>query len=166
MGSNRNELIQIIILVILYVLLGNSRSVQPNPFLTGAVIAVNMIVPVLGGILFGWRVGLLTGLAGTILNSLSPAANPFESLAVIPHGLMGLSAGLISRKFPSPIAAGALIIGHTLNMIMFISFGLIEITILHDLTFWLGITYEAFIGMVSIVIISAIYRMGFNAANN
>ena len=91
------------ILIAVYILLGNSRSIQPNPFIPGAIIAVNMIVPVIAGILFGSWTGFLVGIFGTFLNSLTPAGSFFEFLAVLPHGIMGFLAGYFSGKLPSPI---------------------------------------------------------------
>ena len=77
MLGRQRDVSQVVLPVILYVLLGNARSIQPNPFIPGAVIAVNMVVPVLTGILFGRVPGLLVGLLGTLLNAVSPAGSLF-----------------------------------------------------------------------------------------
>ena len=149
-----------IFLVVLYVLLGNARSVQPNPFIPGAVIAVNMIIPVIAGILFGVRTGLAVGFFGTLLNALSPIGNLFEYLSIIPHLIMGGTAGLLKGKIPSPYIALTILIGHSLNLTLYWLFGLIPETLFGSLVFWYGIGYEALIGIVVIIVLTAVYRMG------
>tara|TARA_B100000315_G_C14550391_1_gene575460 strand:- start:530 stop:985 length:456 start_codon:yes stop_codon:yes gene_type:complete len=146
-------------MVILYVLLGNARSIQPNPFIEGANIAVNMMVPVLAGILFGRGQGLLVGFFGTLLNALSPAGNMFEILAIIPHSIMGFSAGYFKEKFPTPILACSLIIGHILNLSLFTIFQLLPLATFLSFQFWLGIGYEILTGVIAIMIIKAIYNL-------
>ena len=47
----RGNLIKIVVMVLLYVLLGNMSSIQKNPIVPGAIVAVNMIIIVLAGIL-------------------------------------------------------------------------------------------------------------------
>jgi uncharacterized membrane protein len=93
------------VLILLYVLMGNSRAIQENPFIPGAIIAVNMIVPVVGGILFGRACGFWVGLIGTALNALTPAGSLFEVLAIIPHAAMGYTAGQLSGRVPTPFPA-------------------------------------------------------------
>jgi uncharacterized membrane protein len=153
------ELLQMIILVILYILIGNARSIQLNPIVPGAVIAVNMIIPVIGGILFGWRVGALVGIFGTAINALTPAGSEFELAAIIPHGIMGFAAGYISEKFPIPLAAASIIIGHILNILSFLAFGLLTFEIINVFRFWYGLAFESLAGIITIVVSIAIYRL-------
>lgn len=159
MKQGWKELLAIVILSGLYVLLGNARSIQENPLIPGAVIAVNMIIPVIAGILFGWRAGLLVGLLGTMLNGFSPAGTPFDFLAAISHGIMGMTAGFLRRKLPSPIVSGTLIIGHLLNILLFYLAGLIPIGTLSNPRLWLGIIYETVVGMLAIFVIMVVYHM-------
>jgi len=151
---------QVVVLIVIYVMLGNSRSLEPNPFIPGATIAVNMIVPVLGGILFGARCGFLVGMFGTMANTLSPAGSVFEMLAIVPHSLMGLTAGILKKRYASPISSMSLLVGHMLNILMFTVFSLIPFEILTEFRFWTGILYETFIGVVAIIVITSIYRIG------
>jgi len=157
----RNEILRTVVLIVIYVLLGNARSIQSNPVIPGAVIAANMIVPVIAGILFGKRTGALVGFFGTLLNALSPAGTVFEFAAIIPHAVMGWSAGFIKEKMPRFIAAFALIIGHVLNIDFFILFKLINFSQIANWIFWRSLVYESFAEIVSIVLIVSIYRLGF-----
>jgi uncharacterized membrane protein len=150
--------------VALYVLLGNARSVRPNPFIPGAIVAVNMVVPVLAGILFGPRTGFLTGVLGTALNALSPAGSPFERLAILPHGAMGFAAGWLRGRAPAPIAALALLLGHVLNLAFFALFRLMPTTVLAGTALWTGILYETVIGVMSVTVMAGVYRLGFEPA--
>jgi uncharacterized membrane protein len=150
------------ILVILYVLLGNARSIQENPVIPGAVIAVSMIIPVLAGILFGRNVGLSVGLIGTVLNAVSPAGSLFEFTSIVPHGVMGFCAGLIKEKFPTLIAAGSIIIGHLLNIFMFGIFGLLDIELLYRFNFWFGIASESLIEILAVIVLTVVYKLGFS----
>ncbi len=150
----------ILILIMLYVLLGNARSIEENPFIPGANLAVNMIVPVLAGILFGPKAGAIVGFLGTAANTLTPAGSVFELAAILPHTLMGSSAGLLRNKLASPFVALTLLVGHILNIVSFVFFRLIQPELLRQLTFWIGILYETFYGVIAIVIITMLYRLG------
>jgi len=161
MKFNWGWLLRVLVLILLYLLLGNARSIQENPFIPGAVIAVNMIIPVIAGILFGKWAGLAVGIFGTFLNSLTPAGSFFEFLSVLPHGVMGFSAGHFKGRFLSVIVMLSLVIGHILNIIMFISFKVMPITLLLNVSFWLALAYEIFTGAVAIIVIVALYRICF-----
>lgn len=149
------------LLIIFYLLLGNARSVKQNPFIPGAVIAVNMIVPVLAGKLGGKRMGAFVGFFATLLNALSPAGSVFEFAAILPHTIMGYVAGSISKSQPIPIVALTLIIGHAFNLLSFIAFGLMQFSVLQNLFFWYGLTYELFYGIITIIIIYFIIQLAF-----
>ena len=161
--EKKKEFLQIAVLSILYVLIGNGRSIQPNPFIPGAVIAVYMVVPVVGGILFGCRVGFFVGIFGTLLNALSPAGSAFEFASIIPHGIMGMAAGCLRGKFPTPFVALTLLIGHILNIVAYLLTGLIVFSVLRDIHFWYGLSYEAFVGIMTVYVIATVYRMGFTS---
>ena len=148
-----------LILIALYVLIGNARSIQENPIIPGAVIAVNMIVPVIGGILFGWRVGLAVGLFGTLFNAFSPAGNEFELHAVIPHGVMGFTAGYLRDRLPTIFAACSIIVGHFLNIATFLLFNLITFSVINSVQFWYGLAFESLAGIITIVVSIALYRV-------
>ena len=161
MNARAKWVLRIALLSIFYVLLGNARSVQENPFIPGAVIAVAMIVPVVAGILFGPSTGFLTGIIGTGLNALTPAGSAFEIAAIIPHGIMGFYAGILRKSLPSPICSLTVIIGHSLNLIVFILFGLMQVTAVLQPSFWYGLSYEIFINIVAIIILIGLYRIAF-----
>ena len=162
----QRDVCQVVLPTLLYFLLGNARSIEPNPFIPGANIAVNMVIPVLTGILFGRVPGLLVGLLGTLLNAISPAGSLFEFLSIVPHGIMGWVAGQFREKFPTPIVACSLIVGHGLNILMYALFGLLSFTSLLRPTFWYGLAYETFAGVIAVTILAGIYRVGFEPSRD
>jgi len=149
----RRDLIKTLVLIIVYVLLGSARSIQENPFIPGAIIAVNMFIPVLAGILFGKYKGLMVGFFGTLANALI-TNNPFEYAAIIPHTIMGFMAGYLNKKIVFGQAPLSLLIGHILNIVAFMIIGLM-VSINPQLL--LGVAYEIFIGSLAVLIISNLY---------
>jgi uncharacterized membrane protein len=151
----------IALLAVLYVLIGNARSIQPNPFIPEAVLAVYMVVPVVAGILFGPWVGLGVGLLGTTLNAFSPVGSPFEFAAILPHGIMGLSAGFARRWVPTPFAACTIFVGHALNITAYLYLDLLESSILSDQQLWYGLLYETLVDIVTIYVLVTVFRIVF-----
>jgi LytS/YehU family sensor histidine kinase len=158
--SNIKFVVFTFVFILIYVLLGNARSVEPNPFIPGAVIAFNMVVIVIAGIIGGKRMGAIVGFFATLFNTLSPAGSVFEFAAIIPHTIMGFSAGYLRSKMATPFVALTLLIGHGLNLLFFLVFGLMSYTVLLQGMFWVGIGYETFLGIIGVIITHAIYRIG------
>jgi uncharacterized membrane protein len=131
-----------------YVVLGQFVSHIRNPMVPGAIIALNMVVVVIAGILFGPMVGGLVGAAGTAANGfLTPAGNPFERAAVIPHTCMGIAAGLAARR---SVFAGSLavMVGHALNVAVFLIKGLLPAADLTGALFFSGLLFEIVVDVV------------------
>jgi len=152
------KIVMVLIFASLYVLLGNARSIQPNPFIDGAVIAVNMIIPVIAGLIFGPMAGLFTGLLGTGVNAQITQSN-FEFLAILPHGAMGMFAGYLRKKYPTPIAASSIMLGHGLNILFFYFAGLIAIETFQNIGFWKGLFFEILVGIVAIIVLVSVYKL-------
>ncbi|TMI99055.1 MAG: ECF transporter S component, partial [Bacillati bacterium ANGP1] len=62
------QIAYVAVLAALYVVLGQVVKFLPNPMVPGAIIALNMVVVVISGILLGPRAGALVGLIGTGVN--------------------------------------------------------------------------------------------------
>lgn len=155
-GKLTNEnLIKIFVMVLLYILLGNLNSLVENPMVPGANVAVNMIIIVLAGILFGKEVGLFVGLMGTSINAVITGSG-FEYAAIIPHLIMGWLAGKLREKNGLFTSSLAIIVGHALNIIAFLIAGLMQTEDINDV-FWRGLGYEAIFGVISIVILAWLY---------
>ncbi|MDR7417712.1 MAG: ECF transporter S component [Armatimonadota bacterium] len=133
-----------------YVVLGQVVRFIPNPMVPGAIIALNMVVVVIAGLLFGPTVGGLVGLVGTVVNAISPAGNPFEWAAVVPHTVMGVTAGVVARR---GLLLGALtiVVGHALNIAAFLLVGLLPLSQAALTIFSVGLLVEVVIDVVVIV---------------
>lgn len=151
------QIAYVAVLAALYVVVGQVVRFIPNPMVPGAIIALNMVVVVIAGILLGPVAGALVGLIGTLVNALSPAGNPFEYAAIIPHGIMGLAAGL-ARRAPVVLAALAIIVGHLLNVTAFILAGLMPLNQMTATVFSVGLLVEIVIDVVVISVAVPLLR--------
>jgi len=156
-----SSLIRIIILIALYILIGNTPYIKQNPIVPGAIVAVNMIVVIIAGILYGRSTGFVVGLLATFFNVMTPAGNAFELAAVIPHAIMGWCAGALKDSTNTFVASLSIIIGHILNIAAFTIIGIFSLSILNTTRFWMGITYETIFGIVAVVIIVWVYQLLF-----
>ncbi len=146
------------VMAALYVVIGFYITPQlPNPMLRGqGVIAINMVVVVVAGMLFGPYAGALVGLIGTSLNAVvSPAGGrPYELAAIIPHTIMGITAGVLSRA-NSWAGAFAIIVGHVLNVVAFL---ILRLALLPIPVVAGGVALETLIDLVLIWLAVAVLR--------
>lgn len=148
------------ILAALYIIIGRFTQFIPNPMVGGgSSIALNMVVVVIAGILFGPIPGLLVGLIGTGLNAMltSTGSRAFELAAIIPHMIMGLSAGA-ARRAPVVLAALTIIVGHVLNLSAFVIAGLMPLTQATALVFSVGLLAETVVDVAVISIAVPLLR--------
>lgn len=147
------------VLAALYVVIGQFIRI-PNPMVGGgSIIAINMVVIVIAGILLGPVPGALVGFVGTFVNALflGGSASSFEFAAIIPHTIMGLSAGLVGRR--STVAgAFTILVGHILNVIAFIIVGLMPANQMAVTIFSIGLLVEVVVDIIVIVIAASLLR--------
>src|SRR5436189_6479305 len=99
------QIAYVAVLAALYVVLGQVVKFLPNPMVSGAIIALNMVVVVISGILLGPRAGALVGLIGTGVNGFfTPAGNAYERFAISP----AYYHGTIRRARWTPVSGGRL----------------------------------------------------------
>lgn len=154
------QIAYVAVLAALYVVIGwQVTQYLPNPMVPGAIIAINMVVVVVAGALLGPGTGALVGLVGTFINALlSPTASrAFEFAAVVPHTIMGLTAGLLAR-INQPAAAFAIIVGHLLNILAFVITGLLPLSQMALTIFSVGLLVETVIDLVVIWLAVAALR--------
>lgn len=151
------QMVQAAVLAAIYVVVGQVVRFIPNPMVPGAIIALNMVVVVIAGILLGPAAGASVGFLGTLVNALSPSGNAFEWAAVIPHTIMGLTAGVVGRR---SVVFGALtvIVGHALNILAFLVVRLLPMNQLAVTIFSIGLLVEVVIDVVVIVITVPLLR--------
>lgn len=149
------------VLAALYVVVGlYITPLLPNPMVRGgSVIAINMVVVVIAGILLGPTAGAFVGLVGTTLNALvgPGASRSFELAAIIPHTIMGLSAGWVGRV-NRPAAAFTILVGHVLNLAAFFITRLLPLTTVTAAIFSVGLLLEVVVDLIVIWLAVAALR--------
>jgi uncharacterized membrane protein len=124
----------------------------PNPMVPGAIIALNMIMPVLAGYFYGPWSGAVAGGAGTGIAALL-GGSVFNYLAIIPNAIMGVVAGFSGRFRSEFLTASTILVGHGLNMLVFIGTGVITIPAGKAGTTLLGLAAESMVDIIAIVLI-------------
>jgi len=142
------------VFILLYPLVALAFRNVPNPMVPGAILAFNMIFPVLAGYFYGPFSGAVSGATGTAISALL-RGSPFDTLSIIPHLIMGLAAGWSGKYRSDLLSALTIIIGHVLNLIVYAQWGLLKVS-----PGWLGpaalgLAVEATIDVVAIVLIMA-----------
>lgn len=151
------QIAYVAVLAAVYAVVGQVVRFIPNPMVPGAIIALNMVVVVIAGILLGPGSGALVGLIGTFVNAVSPAGNPFEWAAIIPHTIMGFTAGLVGRR---NLVLGSLtiIVGHVLNVLAFILLKLMPANQMTATIFSIGLGAEVVVDVVVILVAVPLLR--------
>jgi uncharacterized membrane protein len=134
-----------------YVAIGQFVHLIRNPMVPGAIIAVNMVVVVIAGIILGPEAGAAVGLLGTAANAfLTPAGNPFERAAIVPHMVMGAAAGIAGRRSTFS-GALAIMVGHALNVAVFVISRLLPASTMRGALFFSGLLFEIVVDVVVIL---------------
>jgi uncharacterized membrane protein len=144
------------IFVALYAVVGQVIRFIPNPMVPGAIIALNMTVVVIAGILLGPVPGALVGALGSLVDGVI-RGSAFQLWAIGPHAVMGLVAGLLAQINPT-VAALAIIVGHALNIAVYILVGLLPASQVAVGIFWTGLLVETVIDLVVIWLAVALLR--------
>ncbi len=144
--------------VVLYVLLGQLMVYLPNPMVPQAIIALNMTIVVIFAYFTSTWEGALIGALATALNflvkTLLKGPDWYELTALIPHTLMGASAGWFAIHAANRRIAVAttIFIGHALNVLAFLLVGLLAGSQLLVPDFWNGLLAEGLIDMIVILL--------------
>jgi uncharacterized membrane protein len=129
----------------------------PNPMVPGALLALNMVFPVLAGYFYGPYSGVLAGGVGTALAALL-RVDMYDALAIFPHAMMGLAAGLAGNRRSDFLGALSIIVGLLLYLLFYIRFGMLEITPANFSVTLLGLTTETTIDLVAILLIITLLK--------
>jgi uncharacterized membrane protein len=122
----------------------------PNPLVPHASLAINMIFPILAGYFFGPISGAVAGAFGTGISAFL-APDIYDALAILPHTIMGLLAGIAGNSEARFPGAFSILAGHTLNILFFWRFGFLELN--GGYTLFLGLITESTIDIVAIVLL-------------
>jgi uncharacterized membrane protein len=153
--ANRKRTIGLAILTLAYPLTHYIVQYIPNPLVPHAILAINMIFPILAGYFFGPISGAVAGAFGTGISAFL-VPDIYDALAILPHMTMGLLAGIAGNsqaKFPSALS---ILVGHTLNILFFWRLGFLEYK--EGYTLALGIVTESTIDIVAIILIIVLFQ--------
>lgn len=150
------QVASVAVFIALYAVIGQVIRFIPNPMVPGAIIALNMTVVVIAGILLGPVPGALVGALGSLLDGVI-RGSVFQLWSIGPHAVMGLAAGLLVRIHPT-VAALAIVVGHGLNIGVYILVGLLPATQVVVGIFWTGLLVETVIDLVVIWLAVALLR--------
>lgn len=150
--EKRNRLIGIIAFTFAYPAAELGVQYLPNPMVPGAIIALNMIMPILAGYFYGPWSGAVAGGAGTGIAALL-GGSIFNYLAIIPNAVMGAVAGWTGKFRSEFLTAATILVGHSLNMLVFIGTGVISVPAGKAGTTLLGLAAESMIDIIAIVLV-------------
>lgn len=157
MSPRTKRLIGITVFILLYPLLRPVVQYIPNPMVPGAIVAFNMILPVLAGYFYGPWSGAVAGGVGAALSALL-WVDMFDGLAVLPHAIMGATAGWTGRTRSEILSAATILVGHALNMVFFLRLGLTTIPSGGAGGALLGLTVETTVDIIAIVLAIALLK--------
>jgi signal transduction histidine kinase len=134
-----------------------------NPVISDGILALDMVLPVVAGILFGPRMGLLAGLFGASITYLiSLPSGIFDSslilCAILPLGVAGYLSGILSRRYSIFISSLSIALVHPLNIGAFYLFGLRSSSELFTGSVGIGLVGEVMIDIIAINLICLIYE--------
>jgi uncharacterized membrane protein len=150
--SQTKRWIGVTVFTLLYPAVAYIVTYIPNPMVPGAIVALNMIFPILAGHFYGPISGAVAGSLGTALAALLRSSQ-FDALSVFPHTLMGFIAGWIGPLRSELSSASTILIGHVLNILFYIRLGLLMVPADQVGVTLLGIISEAMIDIVAIVLV-------------
>jgi signal transduction histidine kinase len=143
-----------------YIALGFLTQYLPNPMVPEAILALNIVVPVIVGFFTGPINGAMVGLFGTGGNFgaqfFLTGPDWYEAAAILPHTIMGAAAGYAARRGNRMGAALTVIIGHLLNLLSFAVWGLLPLALMFRADFWTGLTAEITVDLILIALATAV----------
>ncbi|MGE5372184.1 MAG: hypothetical protein ACM3QZ_09370 [Solirubrobacterales bacterium] len=147
----------IAVFTLLYPLVDLLVRYIPNPMVPNAVIALNIIFPVVAGFFYGTRAGMLAGGLGTAIATLM-SGSVFSGLAIFPHLVMGGTAGWVGKNRSEMLAGLTVLIGHGLNILFFVRTGMLKITAENVGSMTLGLATEATIDIIAIILVITLLK--------
>jgi energy-converting hydrogenase Eha subunit B len=155
MKSNHNRLLGIALFTLLFPITAPLMQCIPNPMVPGAIVSLNMILPILAGYFYGAISGMIVGGTGALFAALLQA-NQFYLAGVYSMGLVGALAGWIGRHHRAEIpAATTIILSHIINILVLIRVGMLDIPPERIGVTLLGLTAESAIDIIATMLVIA-----------
>jgi len=129
----------------------------PNPMVPGAIVSLNMILPVLAGHFYGPLSGAIAGGVGTLLAALW-LSNKFYAVGLISMTILGAIAGWAGIRRSETLSAMTIIPAHLLNMLLLTHLELLVIQPEQIKVILLGLATETMIDIVAIVLVITLLK--------
>ena len=131
----------------------------PNPMLKqeGSFLALNMIFIVLAGYFYGPLSGAFAGSVGTALSAVL-RQDMYDAVAILPHTFMGIGAGWAGDRRLPLLGGFSIIIGHFLNMTLYIGGEMVVIQPGEAGAITLGLATETMIDVVAIMLVITMFK--------
>ncbi len=153
MKPNRVQLLGILVFTFLFPVLASLVQYIPNPMVPGAIVSLNMILPILAGYFFGPLSGLITGSTGVLLAALFQA-DQFYIVGVYSMGFVGVLAGWIGgRRRLQILSAATIFIAHTMNILVLLRIRMLDIPLDRVGVTLLGLVTESVIDIIAVLLI-------------
>lgn len=136
----------------------------PNPMIEGAILAFNMILPVLCGFLYGPMSGFVAGAVGVGICSLM-FGSLYDAASVVPSAVMGYIAGELGKRRSEVLASLSIFVGHSLNLLFFYRLGIVKNTMNELWIVSLGIMSESTMDIAIITLSGFLLKKKFYEAN-
>ncbi len=156
---------RILVFVVVYPLLrfGLTQYIQNPVIPRGGVLALDMALPLIAGILFGGYVGLTVGFFGPGITCL--CALIFKSSfnymfllgAIPPLAVAGYVSGILARKYSLLVSSFLIFPVHFLSLGIFYCFGLLSPSEMFSQPILLGLTGESMVDIVIINLVCILY---------
>lgn len=153
----KNPLIGVSVFTILFPAMTPLMQYIPNPMVPGAIVSLNMILPVLAGHFYGPLSGLIAGGLGVWLAVIFQA-DQFYIAGVFSMAVTGVAAGWAGKYRSELLSASTIIIAHALNILTLTRIGLLAIPPEQVGAMALGLATETIIDVVAIVLIIVLLK--------
>ena len=164
MKAQRKRIIGIIVFTLLYPIGAHTAEHIPNPMVPGAIVALNMIFPVLAGYFYGPISGALVGGFGTAISALW-RVSMFDAVSIGPHIVMGLTAGWVGKYRSDVLCSLVVVLGHALNLMFYARMGLMTTLTDQPGLVVLGVAAEATVDIVALVLAMTLLKRWLYEAN-
>ena len=152
MKPRTRRLVGVIVFTLLFPATASLVQYIPNPMVPGAIVSLNMILPVLAGYFYGPLSGAVAGGVGTLLTALWQV-DVFYAVSTISMTVVGLVAGWSGKYRSEVLSASTIVLAHAMNILFFVRLGLLVIPPERVGVTLLGLTTETIIDIVAIVLI-------------
>ncbi|RLC79408.1 MAG: hypothetical protein DRJ03_23550 [Chloroflexi bacterium] len=157
MKPRTRRLIGVTVFTLLFPATASLVQYIPNPMVPGAIVGLNIILPVLAGYFYGPLSGAVAGGVGTLLTALWQV-NVFYAVGAISLTIAGAAAGWSGKYRSEALSASTIILAHALNILFLTRLGLLVIPPERVGATLLGLAAETVIDIVAIVLIITLLK--------